>query len=138
MLNRRLVHFYINYSYVYGRIQGQTFWPGYFQIYSAIYMLVAEIRWDKMHLRLFLFCFWEGSRHFLCLVFDSSVARIKNWTQKDKIPRENKSSSLNAFCLIPHLSSQNIASFLSFFLKRLTWIQLNSTITQILFVFIVA
>ena len=39
----------------------------------------------------------------MCLVFDSSVARVKNFTQKVEIPRENKNNSLK--CLLSHTSS---------------------------------
>ena len=47
--------------------------------------------------------FLERDRDFLCLVFDSSVASVKNLTQKVEIPRENKNNSLKY--LLSHTSS---------------------------------
>ena len=77
-----------------------------------------------------VFFVFEGDLHFLCLVFDSSVPRVKNLTQKVEIPWENKNNSLNY--LLSHTSSfqSRYRQFSILGLNTQTWIWLNSTISQ--------
>ena len=112
----------MSYIVEFNRIQFSVF---KLKIENCLYLL--GMRQKAFKAVIFVF---ERDRDFLCLVFDSSVARVKNWTQKVEIPQENKNDSLK--CLLSHTSSlqSRYRQFSILGLNTLTWIRLNSTITQ--------